>query len=267
MTSGLTTTPVTGDRAAVGALLRGWRTRRRRSQLELALAAGVSTRHLSFVETGRSQPSRALVLALAEALQVPLRARNDLLLAAGYAPVYSSGNLAAAPMAPVRAALDVLLAAYEPWPAVVVDRGWTMVAANPGVGRLTAGVAPALLEPPVNVLRLALHPQGLAPRIVNLAEWRGHLLDRLAHDAALADDPDLLALHAELAALPGGRAPVSSGAIVVPLRLREGDRELTFISTMTHFGSAVDVTVAELSIETFLPADEATAAAVRASVD
>jgi transcriptional regulator with XRE-family HTH domain len=251
------------DRPAVGALLRQWRVRRRRSQLELASLTGVSTRHLSFVETGRAQPSRALLLNLAEALQVPLRARNDLLLAAGYAPLFSTTALAAAPMAPVRAALDRLLAAYEPFPAVVVDRSWTMVAANRGVGWFTAGVAPQLLDPPVNVLRLSLHPDGLAPRIVNLGEWRQHLLERLRHDADFADDPSLAALHRELSALPGGGDAGPSSPIAVPLRLRHGDSELTFLSAVTHFGAAADVTVAELSIETFLPADEQTAAAVR----
>lgn len=255
---------VADDRPAVGALLRRWRLRRRRSQLELSALAGVSTRHLSFVETGRSRPSRDLVLTLAEALDVPLRARNDLLLAAGFAPVYSSTSLAAVPMAPVRAALDALLAAYEPFPAVVVDRSWTLVAANAGIGLFTAGVAPELLGPPVNVLRLALHPEGMASRIVNLPEWRHHLLLRLRHDAEASDDPQLAALHEELAALPGSDVRgFASAPIAVPLRVRHADRELVLLSAVTHFGSAVDVTVAELSIETFLPADRGTADAVR----
>ena len=253
------------DRVPVGPLLRGWRERRRRSQLELSLSAGVSTRHLSFVETGRANPSRTLVLTLAEALDVPLRARNDLLLAAGFAPAYSEHALADAPMAPVREALDALLAAYEPFPALVVDRVWTLVAANRSVGLFTAGVAEHLLTPPVNVLRLSLHPDGLAPRIVNLAQWRAHVLRSLARDANVGGDAELAALHAELAGLPGGTdADAAPAPIAVPLRIRHEGQQLSFLSAVTHFGAAVDLTVAELSIETFLPADTETAAAVTA---
>ncbi|NAZ75950.1 helix-turn-helix domain-containing protein [Kineococcus sp. T13] len=249
-------------RPPVGALVRTWRRRRRLSQLDLSCACGVSTRHLSFVETGRSRPGRQLLLRLAEQLDVPPRARNDLLLAAGYAPQHPEHRLADAPMAPVRQALELLLAAYEPFPALVVDRCWTLVAANRSTGLLTAGAAGHLLEPPVNVLRLSLHPDGLAPRITNLAQWRSHLLHRLARDAAATADPVLARLHEELAALPGGSDPdAAPEAVVVPLRIRHDGQELVFLSTVTTFGTAVDLTAAELSIETFLPADARTAAA------
>jgi transcriptional regulator with XRE-family HTH domain len=257
--------------ARVGSLLREWRTRRRMSQLDLALEAGVSTRHLSFVETGRSRPSAEMVLHLAEQLDVPLRDRNQLLLAAGYAPVYGQRGLEEPEMGPVREALDQVLAGHDPYPAVVVDRHWGMVAGNRAVALLTAGVAPHLLEPPVNVLRVSLHPDGVAPRIVNLAEWRAHLLDRLGRQAVSTGDPALAALHEELAGYPGGgpaphRDPAAA-EIAVPLRLRAGDRELSFISTMTTFGTATDITVAELAIESFFPADAGTAAAVREAVE
>lgn len=253
--------------AAVGELLRDWRRRRRMTQLDLALEAGVSARHLSFVETGRSRPSAEMVLTLAEHLDVPLRDRNGLLLAAGYAPVYGQRGLDEPEMGPVRAALDQVLKGHEPYPAVVVDRHWGMVAGNSAIALLTAGVAPELLEPPVNVLRVTLHPDGMAPRIANLAEWRAHLLDRLGRQVVSSGDPALATLFDELSALPGGGPPpaidLEAGAIAVPLRIRADDRELAFISTMTTFGTATDITVSELSIESFFPADEQTAAAVR----
>jgi transcriptional regulator with XRE-family HTH domain len=250
----------------VGPLLRDWRQRRRMSQLDLSLEAGVSARHLSFVETGRSRPSAEMVLHLAEQLDVPLRERNQLLLAAGYAPVYGQHGLDEPEMGPVREALEQVLRGHEPYPAVVVDRHWGMVAGNSAIGLLTEGVAPHLLEPPVNVLRVSLHPEGLAPRIVNLGEWRAHLLERLGRQAVITGDPALAALHDELAGYPGGGpAPVrepSAGEIAVPLRVRAGDAELAFISTVTTFGTATDVTVAELAIESFFPADETTAQAL-----
>jgi transcriptional regulator with XRE-family HTH domain len=255
------------DRPHVGSLLREWRTRRNLSQLDLALDANVSARHLSFVETGRSRPSAAMVLHLAEQLEVPLRDRNGLLLAAGYAPVYGQRDLDEPAMGPVRDAIERVLAAHEPFPALVVDRHWGLVLANAPVGLVTAGVAGHLLEPPLNVLRLSLHPEGLAPRIANLAQWRAHLLDRLARQSAASGDPALEALRAELAAYPGG-GPAAAGdpvadAIAVPLRLRTAAGELAFISTVTTFGTATDITVAELAIEAFYPADEATARALR----
>src|SRR4051795_6203971 len=180
---------VAAEMSEVGVLLRDWRRRRRLSQMDLALEAGVSTRHLSFVETGRSRPSPQMVVHLAEQLDVPLRDRNRMLLAAGYAPAYGERPLDAPEMEPVRSALDLVLRGHEPYPALAVDRGWDIVAANASVALLTEGAAPELLEPPANAMRLALHPKGLAPRIANLGEWRAHLLERLARQAALSGDP------------------------------------------------------------------------------
>ncbi|HYI37146.1 MAG TPA: helix-turn-helix transcriptional regulator [Thermoleophilaceae bacterium] len=250
------------ERQGAGPLLREWRRRRHLSQMDLALEAGVSTRHLSFVETGRSRPSAEMVVTLAEELEVPLRDRNQLLLAAGHAPLYGQRDLDAPEMGPVREAIDMVLAGHEPYPAVVVDHHWGMVAANSAVGILTEGVAPHLLEPPVNVLRASLHPEGCAPRIVNLAEWRAHLLDRVGRAAVATGDPALAALHEEVAAYPGGDGntahDLAAGEIAVPLRIRYRGTELAFISTMTLFGTAVDVTLSELAIESFFPADDAT---------
>jgi transcriptional regulator with XRE-family HTH domain len=258
---------VPASRPAVGSLLREWRQRRRLSQLELALSSGVSSRHLSFVETGRSRPSAELVVHLAEELDVPLRDRNQLLLAAGYAPRFAEHDLDAPELGPIREAIDLVLRGHEPYPALVVDRHWGLVAANRAVEALIAGVAAHLLEPPANVLRLSLHPDGLAPRIVNLRQWRAHLLERLAREAFASGDPALAALHEELRSYgepaPGGDVDLTVTDIAVPLRIRRGDAELSFISTKTTFGTALDVTVAELSIESFFPADEATAAAMR----
>ena len=197
--------PVDAPPSRVGALLREWRRRRRLSQLDLALEAGVSARHLSFVETGRSRPSADMVLHLAEQLDVPLRDRNALLLAGGYAPVFGQRGLEEPEMEGVRATLDLVLRGHEPYPAVVVDRHWGMVAGNRAVALLTDGVAPELLEPPVNVLRVSLHPDGVAPRIANLPQWRAHLLDRLGRQVVSTGDPALAALFDELSALPGGR--------------------------------------------------------------
>jgi transcriptional regulator with XRE-family HTH domain len=252
--------------ARVGPLLRDWRKRRRLSQLDLALDAGISARHLSFVETGRSRPSREMVVHLAEQLDVPLRDRNGLLLAAGYAPAYAERGLDAPELAPVRDALELVLGGHDPYPAAAVDRGWNLVAGNRGIALLTEGVAPALLEPPANVLRVALHPDGMAPRIANLGQWRAHLLDRLERQVALTGDTALEALLAELRGYPGPdeERPAGGAEIAVPLRLRRDGGELAFLSTVTTFGTAVDITVAELAIESFFPADAATAEAVRA---
>lgn len=266
----MTTVP----RAAFGALLREWRQRRRLSQLELACEADVSSRHLSFMETGRSQPSREMVLHLAERLEVPLRDRNTLLLAAGYAPSYPERSLDDPALEAAREAIRLVLAGHEPSPALAIDRHWTLVASNGAVGALLVGTEPSLLEPPVNVLRLSLHPQGLAPRILNLAQWRTHLLARLRHQLGVTADPVLKALLAELEDYPAPAAPArGEGAlhqgdptgIIVPLRLRLRVQEetLTFLSTTTVFGTPMDVTLAELAIETFFPADAATAAALR----
>jgi transcriptional regulator with XRE-family HTH domain len=256
--------------AGVGPLLRDWRSRRRLSQMELALDADVSARHLSFVETGRSKPSRELVLQLADHLEVPLRERNALLLAAGYAPAYAQRPLGDEAMSPVRDALERLLKGHEPFPAVAVDRQWELVMPNaPALALLSDGVAPELLEPPANTLRISLHPDGLAPRIANLAEYSAHLLQLVAHETAATGDPALVALHEELRGYPGVDAhpprhdPANS--LFIPLRLRTPDGgELSFFSTIARFGTALDVTVAELAIESFFPADAATAQALHA---
>jgi transcriptional regulator with XRE-family HTH domain len=252
----------------VGPLLRDWRRRRHLSQLDLALDAGVSARHLSFVETGRARPSAEMVLHLAERLGVPLRERNRLLLAAGHAPVFDQRDLDDPEMTPIRQALQLILDGHDPFPAVVVDGAWEMVAANRAVGLLTEGVAPELLEPPLNVLRVSLHPEGLAPRIANLGEWRAHLLERLERQIALTADPALKSLLEELEGYPGpaARGGMPEGhELAVPLRLRTDAGELAFISTIATFGTAVEVTSSELSIESFFPADQLTADAVWAA--
>jgi transcriptional regulator with XRE-family HTH domain len=236
--------------------------RRRMSQMELALEAGVSTRHVSFVETGRARPSPRMLLHLAEQLDVPLRDRDALLLAAGYAPAHGERDLAAPEMAPVREAIALVLRGHEPYPAAVVDRGWNLVAGNGGIAVLTAGVAGHLLEAPVNVLRVSLHPDGMAPRIANLPEWRQHLLHRLRRQVALTADAAASALLEELEGYPApddDEEPPPHNDIVVPLRLRDG---LTFFSTVATFGTAVDITVSELAIESFFPADAHTAKAL-----
>lgn len=266
-----TTTPSRPPGAqGVGELLRTWRLRRRRSQLDLASEAGVSTRHLSFVETGRARPSRELLLHLAAHLDIPLRERNALLLAAGYAPVYGHRPLDDAAMAPVRAALDVVLRGHEPFPAVVVDRHWDLVAANAAaLGVLAGGVDPALLAPPANVLRASLHPDGLAPRIANLDQWSAHLVARLRREVDLYGDPALVALLEELCGYPGVVAdpPPEDPAsrLFVRLELRTETGALRFFSTVATFGTARDVTVEELAIESFFPADRATEEALRSA--
>jgi transcriptional regulator with XRE-family HTH domain len=248
----------------VGVLLREWRERRRLSQLELSIQAEISTRHLSFVETGRSKPTSAMILRLTEQLDVPLRERNAMLLAGGFAPAYPEGRLDGPQLRAVRESLRQVLRGHEPFPAVVVDRVWTMLDANGPVGLLTAGVAPHLLEPPVNVLRLSLHPDGLAPRIANLEQWRAHLLSRLERQARATGDPALENLLVELSGYPGGTGPKpDEHDVVVPLRIRHNGAELRFFSISAVFGSPMDVTVAELAIESFFPADAATAEALR----
>lgn len=252
----------------VGPLLREWRRRRRRSQLELALDAGVSARHISFVETGRSNPSREMVIGLAANLDLPLRDRNELLIAAGYAPEYRQLAYEDPALGPVRAAIDQVLAAHDPYPALVVDRHWELVTGNRGLGLLTEGVAPHLLEPPVNALRLALHPEGLPRRMLNLGEWRHHTLSRLERHWRLTGDPALGALLEELRAYPGEEVDEAELAaahdVFIPYRTRAEDgTELSFVGTIATFGTALDVTVAELSVESFFPVDDVTAAACR----
>jgi transcriptional regulator with XRE-family HTH domain len=252
----------------VGPLLREWRKRRRLTQLDLALDAGISARHLSFVETGRSKPGREMLLRILEQLEVPFREQNQLLLAAGHAPAFPERGLDDPDLAPVREALDLILAGHEPYPAIAVDRHWNLVAANSAMAVLTEGVDfdPALLEPPVNVLRLGLHPRGLAPLLVNLGEWRAHFHDRLERQAATTGDDHLAALLEEIAGYPGPQRegdPVSgreTGEMLGPLGLRAPDgSELSFFGMFATFDTPFEVTASELAIELFFPADRATA--------
>ena len=268
--------PVTGN--TVGAMLRDWREDRRRSQMDLAIEVGVSTRHLSFVETGKSRPSPELVLAIAEHLDVPLRERNAMLLAAGYAPRYRHTPLDDEALASVRFALGELIRAHDPYPALVVDRHWSMVMANRGALALVANVAPQLVEPPLNVYRVTLHPAGMAQFIDNLDEWAHHLLGTLDRQVAVTRDPELRALLDEVASYPNiaelrssetgsWRTRSSTPTVVVPLRLRVPDGEggtlvQSWFSTNTSIGTPADITLDELHVELFHPADEATAAMV-----
>ena len=248
----------------VGTLLREWRQRRHLSQLDLAGEAEVSTRHLSYVETGRALPSREMVLRLAERLEVPLRERNRLLTAAGYAPMFAERRLE--DLGAAREAVELVLRGHEPYPALAVDRHWTLVSYNRAVTHLLAGLPADLLAPPLNVLRLSLHPRGLAPRILNLAQWRGHLLARLRQQVAASADTVLAQLLDELKAYPAPAAAAphpAEPAMVVPLQLASPAGTLSFISTTTVFGTPVDITLSELALETFFPADAATAAALR----
>lgn len=254
---------------SAGSLLREWRIRRRMSQLDLALQADVSQRHLSFVESGRSRPSREMVLHLAERLDVPLRERNRLLLAAGFAPGYAERRLDEASLAPALKAVEMVLKGHEPNPAIAVDRSWNLVLANAAMTPFLAAVAdPALLAPPVNVLRLSLHPAGLAPHILDLADWRDHLVERLLRITRDVCEPALTALVGELKAypVPPRRRPATvpdPSAIAIPLRIRLGGEALSFITTITVFGTPLDVTLSELAVETFFPADAETAAFLR----
>ena len=247
----------------VGELLREWRERRRLSQLDLSIQAEISARHLSFVETGRSRPTPAMIMRLTEQLSVPLRERNTLLLAGGYAPAYPQHGLDQPELTSVRDALRRVLAGHEPSPAVLVNRWWELLDSNSAVPVLTEGCAPWLLEPPVNVLRLSLHPDGMAPRIANLPQWRAHLLSQLRHRAAALGDQRLAELHEELAGYPGGSAEAAPDGVVLPLRYRRADTELSLFSISAVVGTATDVTVEELAIEAFYPADRPTAEALR----
>ncbi|MER5813528.1 helix-turn-helix transcriptional regulator [Streptomyces sp. NPDC002033] len=255
--------------ASVGALLRAWRERRGVSQLELAGRADSSSRHISFVETGRSRPSEEMVLRLAEHLDVPVRDRNALLVAAGYAPRYAHTPLDAPAMGALREGIEQLLTGYEPYPALVVDGTYTVVAANRGIAMLLDGIPEELLAPPLNAMRLTLHPRGLAPRIRNLRQWRGHLLEQMERQMALVRSEPLRALYEEVAAYPvplpeeEGEAGAEAGAegypcVALPLRIEHEGQLLSFVSSVSTFNTPLDVTVAELAIETFLPADPAT---------
>lgn len=260
-----------GQHRRVGGLLREWRGRRRMSQLDLACEAGISTRHLSFLETGRSSPSREMLLHLAERLAVPLRERNVLLVAAGYAPVFPERPLGDPALSAARRAVELVLAGHEPYPALAIDRHWTLVASNNAVDSFLGDADPSLLLPPVNVLRLSLHPKGLAPRIANLPQWRAYLLERLRREVELTADGGLAELMSELrgypepgAARPDARAVGAEYAgVVMPFQIIADGAVLSFISATTVFGTPVDITMSELAIESFLPADAATAAALR----
>ena len=256
---------LTATAVGIGPMIKHWRERRRMSQLYLASEAEISSRHLSFIETGRAAPSRAMVLRLAEYLDVPLRERNQLLTAAGFAPVFQERSLDDQSMQPARAAVEQVLTGQEPYPALAIDRYWNLVSANGAVAALIADADPSLLEPPVNVLRLSLHPQGLASKIVNLGQWRAHLLERLERQIALTADPQLGALRDELKRYPGefDRDDARESSIVIPFALNTAGERLSFISTTMIFGTPVDITLSELAIELFFPADEATVAAFR----
>ncbi|WP_091135600.1 helix-turn-helix domain-containing protein [Microvirga guangxiensis] len=253
-----------------GDYLREWRQRRRMSQMDLALEAEISTRHLSFLETGRSQPSREMVQLLSEKLDMPLRERNVMLASAGFAPVYPERSLDDPALQSMREAIGLVLKGHDPFPALAVDRHWSLVAANDALFSLVHGVDPALLNPPVNVLRLSIHPAGLARRIVNFSEWRDHLIARLHHQVNVTGDAVLSALIEELRSYPipdaARRSPSSKAdhaSIVVPLKLMTEEGVLTFFSTTTVFGTPVDVTLSELAIEAFFPADPETGSALR----
>ena len=262
--------PPAGEaRRSVGELLREWRLRRRMSQLLLATEAEISTRHLSFVESGRATPSREMVMHLAERLSVPLRERNALLVAAGYAPLYRERALDDPQLAAAREAVELVLRGHEPYPALAVDRHWNIVASNSALAALIGESSPALLAAPVNALRLSLHPEGIAPRIVNWHTWRTHLLARLQRQIEASADAALISLHDELAAYPAPAGALPAAAepiqhhIAVPLRVRTALGELAFYSTTTVFGTPVDITLSELAIEAFFPADPQTAQALR----
>lgn len=249
------------NKQTAGSLIKLWRERRRKSQLDLALDAEISTRHLSFVETGRAKPSREMILLLAEKLEIPLRERNKILIVGGYAPVFSEKSFDDVSLGAVRQAIDLILKGHEPFPALAIDRHWNMVAANRIVPLLLEDISSELLKPPVNVLRLSLHPEGLAPRIINLHEWREHLILRLKKQVEDTADEKLEGLLNELKSYkiaPSRRQKITNAGIVVPLKINSKFGPLSFISTTTVFGTPVDVTVSEIALETFFPADENT---------
>jgi transcriptional regulator with XRE-family HTH domain len=250
----------------IGDHLREWRQRRHLSQLDLAVDAEISARHLSFVETGRAAPSRDMVLKLAERLSVPLRERNVLLVAAGFAPAFQQRSLDDPALRSARAAIELVLRAHEPNPALAYDRHWNLVSANRMVMPLLQGIPQRLLSQPLNILRLAFHPEGLALRTVNLAEWASHLLERLHRQCEATADSELIKLYQELKAypIPARPAPLSSDNVAIPFKMRLGGEVLSFISTTMIFGTPVDITLSELALETFFPADDLTAERMRA---
>lgn len=251
----------------VGAHLREWRQRRHLSQLDLAVDAEISARHLSFVETGRAAPSRDMVLRLAERLEVPLRDRNVLLVAAGFAPAFPNRPLDDPALKAARDAINIVLKAHEPYPALAVDRHWNLVSANRMIAPLLEGISADLMGQPFNVLRLSFHPEGLAARTVNLAEWCTHLLERLHRQCEATADPELVKLYNDLKAIsiPARKTPQAYAAdsVAIPFRMRLGNDVLSFISTTMIFGTPVDITLSEIALETFFPADDFTAAKMR----
>jgi len=242
-----------------GTLLRQWRERRGLTQLELSSQTGVSTRHTSFIETGRSRPSRELVLKLSEHLDVPIRERNQLLVAAGYAPDFDAATLGDPAMAAVRAAVRVVLDGHGSIPAIVVDRAWNVVESNAAVAILLRDVAPELLEPPVNSMRVAMHPRGMAPHIRNLGQWRASVLDQLRRQVQASGSPELAALYDELNAYPGGDDGDTGDGVAIPMVLEVDGEPLSFLMTIATFGTPLDVAVSELVIEAFYPANSSTA--------
>ncbi|MFG2497705.1 helix-turn-helix domain-containing protein [Streptomyces sp. NPDC048441] len=272
----MTTAASTKETTGVGPLLRGWRERRKVSQLELALRADSSARHISFIETGRSRPSEEIVLRLADHLDVPMRDRNALLVAAGYAPRFRETPLDDPSMGALREGLEQLLRGYEPYPALIVDATYNVIAANRGIAMIIDGIPEHLLQPPLNAMRLTLHPEGLAPKIRNLREWRGHLLDQMDRQIALQRSAALRAVYEEVAAYPvadpgadtfdAGGEPGGMPYFALPLRIEHDGHLLSFTSSISTFNTPMDVTVAELAIETLLPADPATVKYLQSSV-
>jgi transcriptional regulator with XRE-family HTH domain len=261
---------VTATSASVGDLLRDWRQRRRLTQMDLALEAEISSRHLSFVETGRSQPSRQLLTHLSEVLEVPLRERNRLLMAAGFAPIYAERSLDDEALATARAAIEIIVAAQKPYPAFALDRHWNIVITNHAMAEMYDDVAPELMKPPINALRVSLHPRGVAPRIANLAEWRAHLLFRLRKQIEVSGDEILRGLLHEVLSYTYDAGPSQKDkephihlSVLVPLKMHTPVGLLSFFSTTTVFGTPVDVTLSELAIEMFFPADAETDRLVR----
>lgn len=255
-------------RPPVGQLLWSWRRRRHLSQLEVSVGSGVSARHLSRIETGRARPSATMILRLGEHLGASLRERNEALMAGGYAPAYRERLLDDAALTRVRGALLGVLEQHEPFPALLLDRRWNIIEANRAFAHLIAGIPSDVLRPPLNALKLSLHPEALAPRVVNMAQWRAHLLLQLTRRVECTADPHLADLLAELTSYPSdddhrSSAGVGEMDIVLPLVLRLAGHTLSFFSLSATLTSAGDVTLDELTVETFHPSDEATAAVVR----
>ncbi|WP_059005905.1 helix-turn-helix domain-containing protein [Streptomyces specialis] len=264
MTTAITATPTA---TGIGPLLREWRQRTGVSQLDLALRADSSARHISFIETGKSRPSREMVLRLAEHLDVPVRERNALLVAAGYAPHYPESPFDSPALDVLRLGLDRLLTGYEPYPALVVDGCYRVWAANRGIETMLRGVPPTLLTQPLNAMRITLHPEGLAPRILNFREWRGHLLDQMRRQLALLRSAPLRELYEEVSAYPlppgGEERAGESSRLALPMIIEQEGHRLSFLSTIATFNTPADVTVSELALEAFLPADPETADLLR----